>query len=582
MWRPLSKQMSLFQVHTLLGKKQSKQIDCGWAGVFQKEIMPLIPENEFASLYCQDDGRPNFPVALLVGMSLIKETRNLTVELLIRAFHFDLEVMGALGLGPGEYTVSERTYYNFRSKLVGSPAAMATFERLTDAMILALGLDTGRQRLDSTQVCSNMARLTRLDLFVRTIEGFVTAFAKAFAGRIGALPQRLRERYLERSGGYFADTTGRKSRGRLEAAARDVAWLVSRFQEDKEVGALASFGLLRRLFEEQCEVVHAPGADPVGVTVPAEEVASTSLQNPSDPDATYSAHKGQGYQVQLAETCADGNPIQMITHLEVRGAHESDHSALTPYLDAVEARGVNPEEVLADTAYNSGENFVEALDRGVDLVAPIGGTKDIDDLGLLDFEVDWDTCRVMRCPEGHAPIRQRPTGKGNGMNVRFDKATCAACDLREDCPAGRNKARLRLTQANLAVAHCRFREKTAEFKESYKDRSGIERTNSELKTRHAMRRLRSRGKGWVTLDVIFKVLACNVKRFCQHRVEQRLREAAELERALAAASWLRDRWFTEFHRVIASALPASRHAYADNFSGHGRELRAPAVLRHAA
>jgi hypothetical protein len=545
--------------------------------------MPLIPEEEFASLYCQDDGRPNFPVALLVGMSLIKETRNLTVDLLLHAFHFDLEVMGALGLGPGEYTVTERTYYNFRSKLVDSPAAMATFERITDAMILTLGLDTGRQRLDSTQVCSNMARLTRLELFVRTIEGFVTALAKAFPDRVELLSPRLRERYVERRGGYFADTTGQKSRGRLEAAARDVAWLVSRFQEDKDVGALASFGLLRRLFEEQCEVVHAPGADPIGVPVPAEEVASTSLQNPSDPDATYSGHKGQGYQVQLAETCVADNPVQLITHIELRGAHESDHSALTPYLDTTEARGVNPEEVLADTAYNSAENFVAALDRGVDLVAPIGGMKDIDDLGPLDFDVDWDTCRVKRCPEGHAPIRQTPTRKGNGMNVHFDKATCAACELREDCPAGRNKARLRLTRADLAVAHCRLREKTIEFKEGYKDRSGIERTNAELKTRHGMRRLRSRGKGRVTLDVIFKVLACNVKRYCRYRVEQSLREAAELARAVASACWLRRHWLLPaVHRVTASTPFAWRPEHADLFTGDRRGLSRPAVLRHAA
>lgn len=579
MWRPFSKQMPLFQVNMLLGNKKSKQISCGWAGIFQKEIMPLIPEDEFASLYCQNDGRPNFPVALLVGMSLIKETRNLTVELLLHAFHFDLEVMGALGIGPGQYTLAERTYYNFRSKLVDSPAVMATFERLTDSMIQTLGLDTGRQRLDSTQVCSNMAKLSRLDLFVRTIEGFLKVLVKAFSARAQELPQRLRERYLERSGGYFADTTGTKSKGRLEAAARDVAWLIHRFGDDKEVRALPSFGLLARLFEEQCEVVHSPGVEPIGVPVPPDEVASTSLQNPSDPDATYSGHKGQGYQVQLAETCAEGNPVEIILHVEVRGAHESDHSALLPYLDATEARGVGPDEVLADTAYNSGENFVEAMERGVELVAPIGGMKDIDDLGLLDFQIDWDTCSVARCPEGHAPTGQKPIGKGKGMNAHFDKATCAACDLREDCPAGRNKAKLRLTQQDLAVAHCRHRGNTIEFKEDYKDRSGIERTNAELKTRHAMRRLRSRGKKRVTLDVIFKVLACNVKRFCRYLVETRAREAAELARTLAAASSLRRRWLPVVHPATASALRASRSDCVDHFSDDSLAL---ADFRHAA
>ena len=35
---------------------------------------------------------------------------------------------------------------------------------------------------------------------------------------------------------------------------------------------------------------------------PPKEVPSDSLQIPSDPDAGYSGHKGQGYQVQILET----------------------------------------------------------------------------------------------------------------------------------------------------------------------------------------------------------------------------------------------------------------------------------------
>ena len=36
-----------------------------------------------------------------------------------------------------------------------------------------------------------------------------------------------------------------------------------------------------------------------------KEISSSSLQNPSDPDAGYDAHKGQGYQVQVMETYCD-------------------------------------------------------------------------------------------------------------------------------------------------------------------------------------------------------------------------------------------------------------------------------------
>jgi hypothetical protein len=403
--------------------------------------------------------------------------------------------------------------------MVASELAMTIFQTLTDEMIRLLGVDPGRQRLDSTQVCSNMAHLSRLGLFVRTIEGFVSALEKHFSEEASSLPRRIRTRYLERSG-YFADTTGRKSRARLEAAARDVGWLVGRFRDHPAVATLASFGLLSRLFAEQCEVVHAPGSDPLAVPLPAEEVASTSLQSPSDPDATYSAHKGKGYQVQLGETCGPENPIQMITHVAVEGAHESDQEAVEPFLEATEARGIAPDEVLADTAYASGKNLLHCLERGVDLVAPMPGAKDADDLGLADFAIGFDSCQVRGCPEGHAPHRQRPMRNGKGMNARFDPTVCARCELKPDCPAGRNRGRLRFTRADLLVAHGRLRESTETFRDLYKARSGLERTNAEIKGPHGLGRLRVRGRQRVTLAVIFKVLACNVKRFCRCRARQ--------------------------------------------------------------
>jgi hypothetical protein len=75
-------------------------------------------------------------------------------------------------------------------------------------------------------------------------------------------------------------------------------------------------------------VTTAPEGLPVDVAVkPAKEVASDSLQNPSDPDATYDGHKGQGYQVQVMETyCNTENrevrekTVNLITHIELETA----------------------------------------------------------------------------------------------------------------------------------------------------------------------------------------------------------------------------------------------------------------------
>jgi hypothetical protein len=54
-----------------------------------------------------------------------------------------------------------------------------------------------------------------------------------------------------------------------------------------------------------------------------ERPTSASLQSPSDPDATY-GHKGEGYEVQLTETCSEENGFQVVTAVSVNGANESD------------------------------------------------------------------------------------------------------------------------------------------------------------------------------------------------------------------------------------------------------------------
>ena len=54
-----------------------------------------------------------------------------------------------------------------------------------------------------------------------------------------------------------------------------------------------------------------------------KQVRSGSLQNPSDPDAAHSGHKGQGYQVQIMETYSehesvakDPGQLNLITYLK--------------------------------------------------------------------------------------------------------------------------------------------------------------------------------------------------------------------------------------------------------------------------
>ena len=100
---------------------------------------------------------------------------------------------------------------------------------------------------------------------------------------------------------------------------------------------------------------------------PPKEVPSGSLHNLSDPDAGYSGYKGQGYQVQIPETYSREAPeegsapkLELLTHVQVDPAHQSDAHALLPALEATAERNLAPKEVLADSLYGSDENCESA------------------------------------------------------------------------------------------------------------------------------------------------------------------------------------------------------------------------------
>lgn len=107
-----------------------------------------------------------------------------------------------------------------------------------------------------------------------------------------------------------------------------------------------SYKLMTRVVQEQCTVTEASDDTVAEILLkPPREIPSDSLQNPSDPDATYDGHKGQGYQVQVMETYSNeddretrSQTLNLITHVEVQTACESDANALIPVIESTRGR----------------------------------------------------------------------------------------------------------------------------------------------------------------------------------------------------------------------------------------------------
>lgn len=508
----------MFAVEHQLDATKRARLERSWAHEYRAHALPLIDESRFAKYFDADNGRPNKSVQQVVSVLVLKERFDLTDEEALEQFEWNAAWHYALDVLPEDAHTCQKTLHNFRALLLGDDEGAGLFESTTARLIEAANLRTGRQRQDSTHILSNIKLLTRLGLFVQTVTQFLEALRKEHPRLCAQVDEELRERYLDREG-YFADARASEAPRRLAETALDVHSLVRHFEEHKVVAAMEPFGLLARLYAEQCVPPASKAPEKVELQ---EKPSSSSLQSPADPDATY-GHKGKGYEVQLAETCDEQNPFQVVTAVEVNGANESDQHHVVPVLEQIERTcGEAPETMHADAGYASGENIVAAQERGTDLAAPIGSKGPEEGTATLkDFEFDEAGQQVVSCPRGEAPVEQCAYGNSATRLAFFTRKQCSGCSMRSKCPvtktrSGKRVLRFRATQ--VAVTRRRIEQETPQFKERHKIRSGIEATNSELKRSHGLAKLRVRRRPRVALSARLKLLALNLKRYVTHLV----------------------------------------------------------------
>ena len=160
-----------------LPEEMRQQLDNSWAGVFYREFFCRLNEEPFAVLYADMPSRPNVPVNVLVGLEYMKAGFGWSDEEMYAAFQYNLQVRYAVGydeFGTGHFDL--RTLYYFRGRLSrymqekGVNLLVQAFEQVTDEQIAAFQLKTNLQRMDSTQVGSNIREMGRLQLLVEVLQ----------------------------------------------------------------------------------------------------------------------------------------------------------------------------------------------------------------------------------------------------------------------------------------------------------------------------------------------------------------------------------------------------------------------------
>lgn len=425
-------QSSLFDSQFLLPPKLRERMETSWAHTFYHQVFLRIPEESFAILYSEEDSRPNAPVNVLVGADILKTGFGWSDAELEENLQFDLLARYALGLNNLNQDVPVlRTLYNFRRRVreyaqeTDINLYQKTFSTITDEQLAELSLKTGWQRMDSSQLLSNIAQMSRLGLVLSVLQKGVSALPAAEHEKW----QKEYEAYLQPKPQNFCYRVKRDEvAGHLLEIGHLLLKLVAVLTESRASGEIIH--LVERALQDLYII-----DDQEQVTLrPANEIRGDALQSPHDLEATYRKKGGtghQGYVVNLSETCDPDNPVQLLTSIQLAPNSTDDGRLLVESLSEQSARGIMVRKLTVDGGYTGEIGEKACRDHRVQMLPTRirGGRTAPGRWGweeytwLLD---DDDLPRMVVCPQGKV-ANLVASREGDWLLARFDRTACADC-----------------------------------------------------------------------------------------------------------------------------------------------------------
>ena len=510
-----NQQMALHDSLLSLTEREMKHLKGSWAETFSKKIFPFITEDRFSVLYSDNSAsRPNNPVNIYFGLLILREIFNQSDEEALNSLMFDIRYQHALHTTSfSEQPISKNSLTNFRKAVYrynqehGIDLIQKEIEAQAKSFSKLLKIDGKTIRMDSLMISSSCRKLSRLEIIYSTVARLIKVIDKNTT-----LAEYFKP-YLDES--HYNDTIYRSRdkdlNTKIKKVLKDGVRLYSIYRKDKEIRRTEEFKLLARMLKEQ------KGKS-------SKNISPDSLQNPTDPDATY-RKKGKkkhiGYTANIIEKFDDNN--RMITGYDLQKNTYSDQKFAKDTIKKLD-KGTT---ALIDGAYFSEEINKKAKAKGIKMIPTnlVGGGKNNN---ADKFEIEEKEHLVKKCPYGHKPINSK--FKEGSYRARFDKKHCSNCPFREDCPVIEQKKSYLFKVSEKTLHRSRLITKmgTSEYQELAKKRAGIEGIPSVLRRRYKIDHLPVRGEVRSKVYLGFKISAINCKRLIKGLMNRPILELSTL------------------------------------------------------
>ena len=247
---------------------------------------------------------------------------------------------------------------------------------------------------------------------------------------------------------------------------------------------------------------------------PAEELTSSMLQSPDDPDATYRQKRGvhhKGFTINGTETANPENPVQLITDISVNPNNVDDSQILNERVDKIKEKTPALNEMHTDGGYGSEDNDKKFEDLEIDQITIAVRGRESEIEKKIEQTSESPDVYTVECPFQKA--ESTPTKKRH--KARFDMGICRQCPLNEKYQIFKNKGRYYFTHEDY-LQNRRNRNIMNIPEERRKIRPNVEALMNEFKIRAPGGKLKVRGLFKATLFAFNSGIAINFGRIYRY------------------------------------------------------------------
>jgi len=501
----------------------------------------LFRDEDFAILYCRDNGRPSVPPSLAVSILFLRAYDSVSFVEAIERTKYDLRWKVALGLEMEEVPIQKSALQEFQARLVLHEQGEALLKKSIDEARRA-GYVTSRKirvALDTTPTLGKGAVKDTYNLLADGIEKLACRLAEVAGEAVASWAEtRDLHQYFGSSlkGEAVINWDDKAQREQLlTQIVKDGRRLLSlaeqaRQEHPEHAEAIqADAALLERLIRQDVEEKPGGGCQ---IKQGTEKDRLISVHDPEMRHGRKSASKTfNGHKTAVAVDMES----QLICGVEVLAGNAGDQEkALDLVHQAERVMEAQVEETVGDCAYGGGPTRKAFADEQRMLTAKVPAIQNGECFPKSAFAIDLDRMEV-RCPAGQTTTEYESQGVRRGGHFLFPDATCQACSLRSQCLRGQRGRSISIQPEERLQQQARSYNKTEAGKKSLRQRVVVEHGIARL-VRRGIRQSRYFGKTKTRFQVILAAVVINlnlVVGFCHRKQKPAMNTSDPVIQALS-------------------------------------------------